>query len=234
MCDDCSMPRMSRRNLILGGMVLASAAMLPRYACARTPQNAISPDEALHRLMEGNARYAANAPAQRDFSARREMLAQSQHPVAAILSCADSRIAPELAFDQGPGDLFVIRVAGNFVNEDGLASIEYAVKYLNTPLIMVLGHSSCGAVGAAIKVAREGITLPGHLQGMMRDIGPAVEAVKASGQDDILPAAIVENVRRNVRRLEMAEPILASLVGDRKIKVVGAHYELTNGQITLV
>lgn len=186
------MPSVSRRSLLSGGVALGAAAMLPAVAFADTPQNAISPDAALKRLMEGNARYAANKPTQQDYSVGRARRVVGQHPIAAILSCSDSRVAPELTFDQGPGDLFVVRVAGNFVNDDGLASIEYAVKYLGTPLIMVLGHANCGAVDATIKVVRDNVTLPGHLPDMIHEIKPAVEIALRDHQDDVLSAAITE------------------------------------------
>src|SRR6478735_9391665 len=238
MCDLCCSPApgLSRRGLFFGMAALAGAAALPRqtFAQAAPPQNAISPDEVLKRLIDGNARYAANTPANQDYSAGRAARASAQYPVAAILSCADSRVSPELAFDQGPGDLFVVRLAGNFVNDDGLASLEYAVKYLNTPLVMVLGHSGCGAIDATIKVVRDKATLPGHLQEMVRELRPAVAAAKAGKPDDLLAAAIAENIRRGKRRLETAKPILAEFVASRKIKVVGAHYELASGKITLL
>jgi carbonic anhydrase len=220
-----------------GGAALLGAAASPfptAFAQTAMPQNAISPDDALKRIMEGNARYAANTAANKDFSAGRAARVTGQHPVAAILSCADSRVAPELAFDQGPGDLFVVRVAGNFVNDDGLASIEYAVKFLGTPLIMVLGHSNCGAVGAAIKVLKEGAKLPGHLQEMVRDIKPAVEIAKRGKPDNLLQASIEENVRLGVRRLTTAKPIVSKLVQDKKVKVVGANYDLASGKVGLL
>lgn len=238
MCNECYRPAsMSRRVLLSGGAALLGAAASPfPFAFAQTamPQNAISPDDALKRIMEGNARYAANTAANKDFSAGRAARVTGQHPVAAILSCADSRVAPELAFDQGPGDLFVVRVAGNFVNDDGLASIEYAVKFLSTPLIMVLGHSNCGAVGAAIKVLKEGAKLPGHLQEMVRDIKPAVEIAKRGKPDNLLQASIEENVRLGVRRLTTAKPIVSKLVQDKKVKVVGANYDLASGKVVLL
>src|SRR4029077_5997837 len=96
----------------------------------------------------------------------------AQFPIAAILSCSDSRLAPELAFDQGPGDIFVVRVAGNFVNIDGLASMEFAVKVLGVPLIMVLGHSNCGAIASAVKVVMDRAELPGHLPELIKSIEP--------------------------------------------------------------
>src|SRR3712207_3984048 len=108
-------------------------------------------------------------------SAGRVARAAVQYPFAAILSCADSRVSPELAFDQGPGELFVVRLAGNFVNDDGLASLEYGTRFLGVPLVMILGHSNCGAVSATIKVLQEGAALPGHLPELVNSIKPAVE-----------------------------------------------------------
>jgi carbonic anhydrase len=108
-----------------------------------------------------------------------------QFPIAAILSCADSRVAPEFAFDQGPGDLFVVRLAGNFANDDGLASLEYAVKFLGVPLVLVLGHSNCGAVSSAIRVVEDNAEPPGHLPGLVQSIKPAVEAAKAKSPKDL-------------------------------------------------
>ena len=155
-----------------GGLDLAGRGRSAGEAGAAPPQNAIAPADALKRLLEGNARYAANAPNERDFSAGRAARAQGQAPVAAILSCADSRVAPELAFDQQPGDIFVLRVAGNIVNNDLLASIEDGVQFLGAPLVMVLGHSSCGAVDAAIKVLKDKAELPGTCRAIARSSRP--------------------------------------------------------------
>jgi carbonic anhydrase len=196
--------------------------------------NAIGADAALRRLMEGNARYVANKPTHRDFSARRAERARSQYPIAAVLGCADSRVAPEFAFDQGPGDLFVVRLAGNFVNDDGLASLEFAVKFLGVPLIMVLGHSNCGAVSAAIKVVEDNAELPGHLPGLVQSLKPAVEAAKAKSPRDLLVAAITGNVALNVRRLETAQPLLASFVQTKQVKIVGGVYNLASGKVGLL
>ncbi|MGH6857611.1 MAG: carbonic anhydrase [Methylocella sp.] len=196
--------------------------------------NAIGADTALRRLMEGNARYVANKPAHRDFSAGRAERARSQYPIAAVLGCADSRVAPEFAFDQGPGDLFVVRIAGNFANDDVLASLEYAVKYLGVPLVMVLGHSNCGAIGAAIKVVEDEAQLPGHLPGLVQSLKPAVEAAKAKSPKDLLAAAIEENVALNVKRLETAHPLLASFAQSKEVKIVGGVYDLANGKVGLL
>jgi carbonic anhydrase len=200
----------------------------------KSKPNAIGADASLRRLMQGNARYVANKPAHRDFSAGRAERARSQFPVAAVLSCADSRVAPEFAFDQGPGDLFIVRLAGNFANDDGLASLEFAVKFLGVPLVMVLGHSNCGAVAAAIKVVEDETQLPGHLPGLVQSIKPAVEAAKAKSPKDLLAAAITENVALNVKRLETAQPLLASFAQTKGVKIVGGVYDLATGKIGLL
>ncbi len=196
--------------------------------------NAIGADAALYRLMAGNVRYVANKPVHRDFSAGRAERVKSQYPIAAVLSCSDSRVAPEFAFDQGPGDLFVVRLAGNFANDDGLASLEFAAKFLGVPLVMVLGHSNCGAIGAAIKVVEDNAELPGHLPGLVQSLKPAVEAAKAKSPRDLLAAAITENVALNVKRLETAQPLLASFAQTKQVKIVGGVYDLANGKIGLL
>jgi carbonic anhydrase len=196
--------------------------------------NAIHPDQALRRLIEGNARYAANRVQQRDFSAGRVARARVQYPIAAILGCADSRVAPEFAFDQGPGELFVVRVAGNVVSENGLASLEYAVQFLTAPLIMVLGHSGCGAVDAAIKAETENATLPGHLPALIDQLKPAVQAAQHAHAGNLLNAAIAENVRRAVAQLTAARPILSDFADHGRIKVVGGVYEIATGKVHLL
>ena len=220
----------SRRSVLLGGLAALSASALPAFA----QEQAVSPDEALKRLVEGNARYVAGQRTNIDFSVGRAARALTQRPFAAILSCADSRVAPELAFDQGPGDLFVVRVAGNFVNDDGLASLEYAINFLETPLIMVLGHSNCGAVDAAIKVVRDGLALPGHLPDMIEPIRPAAETALTQSPSYPLGLAITTNVQNAVTRLETAEPILAARVKNSSLRIVGAQYDLETGQVALL
>jgi carbonic anhydrase len=243
MCEQCQphLPDWSRRSIMAGAASLLAAAALPlSRARAEQPQtstppaNAIPPAEALDRLMQGNARYAANAPTEKDFSAGRAARVTAQYPIAAILSCSDSRVAPELAFDQGPGDVFVVRVAGNFVNPDGLASLEYAVHFLGVPLLMVLGHSNCGAVGAAIEVVTGRAELPGHLPELVKAIEPAVIAAHARHPSDLLAAAIEENVRLTVMRLIDDAPVLSDALATRKIAVSGGVYDLATGKVSLI
>jgi carbonic anhydrase len=242
MCKLCGTEQhnLTRRNLMAGaGALLAAAAIDPRPVRALEPPkadapNAISPDAALERMMKGNERFAANDPNERDFSAGRAALAKAQFPIAAILSCSDSHVVPDLVFDQSPGDLFVVRLAGNIVEEDGLASFEYAVKFLNAPLLVVLGHSDCGAVAAAVKVVKDRAELPGHLPGLIKSIEPAVIAAHARHPSDLVAAAIEENVKLNVKRLHDAGPIVSEALAATKIKVVGGVYDIATGKVRLL
>ena len=246
MCDVCGdarhEPEVSRRNFLRAG---ALAALVPwSIGVARAadrpapgappPPNAIAPADALKRLMDGNARYAANTPNERDFSSSRAARVQGQYPFAQILSCADSRVAPELAFDQGPGDLFVMRVAGNVVNPDLLASLEYGVQFLGVPLIMVLGHSGCGAVDAAIKVLKTKAVLPGHLPQLIAAIKPAVIVAGKTQSGNLLDNAVAENVRRQVTRLKKSPPIVQKSYAGKKIDIVGGVYDLATGKVAIV
>lgn len=230
----------ARRNLLLAGASSITLAGLSRRAAtAAQPAvgnapNSIPPAQALDRLMQGNARYAANTSSNKDYSAGRAARVSAQYPIAAIVGCADSRVAPELAFDQGPGDLFVVRVAGNFVNDDILASLEYGVEFLGVPLIMVLGHTQCGAVGATVKVLQEGVRLPGHLPELVRAIRPAVRIAQAEHGADLVAQATIENVRLNTNRLTVSKPLIGEYVKSGKVKVVGGIYDLATGKIALV
>jgi carbonic anhydrase len=231
----------SRREFLSLATIAALAPSAIGSALAADPSppgaprpNAIAPGEALSRMMAGNARYAANTPNERDYSSGRAARAQAQYPIAAVLSCADSRVPPEIIFDHGPGDLFVVRVAGNVVNRDLLASIEYGLEFLGVPLVMVLGHSRCGAVDAAIKVLRKKATLPGHLPELIRTLKPAVIVAERTQRGDLLESAIAENVRRQVAALRNSPPVVERLYAGRKIDIVGAVYEIATGKVAMV
>jgi carbonic anhydrase len=215
------------------GFALASAAFAKDANPSPKPQNDIPPDAALERLMKGNARYVKGVSRRHDFKAEREALVGGQNPYAGILSCADSRIAPEYAFDSGRGDLFVCRVAGNFANDDTIASLEYAVAILNTPVFMVLGHEACGAVDATIKSLKDNTTLPGHLPSLVSNLAPAVNAVKDQ-PGDLLANATRRNVTDNVAKLKAATPILSAAVEQGKLKIVGGVYRLGDGKVELI
>lgn len=240
--DDEHVAGASRRDFLKTGSVAALAPWMVGQAFAADPpkagappaQNAISPEAALKRLMDGNARYVANTPEQKDFSVGRAARAAGQYPIAAILSCADSRVAPELAFDQNPGDLFVVRVAGNVISPDLLASLEYGVQFLGVPLVMVMGHSGCGAVAAAIKVLKEKAVLPGHLPDLIQAIKPAVLVAEKTAKGNLLDNAITENARRQADRVKNSPPIMQQAYKAKKIDIVAANYDIATGKISLV
>jgi carbonic anhydrase len=240
MCERCrssSLLSPSRRGLLgfaaTAGLMLAGVANAKDSKPPPKPENVVSPEASLQRLMEGNTRYVGGVARRHDFKHEREALTGGQNPYAAILSCADSRIAPEYAFDSGRGDLFVCRVAGNFANDDSVASLEYGVAVLGVPLILVLGHDACGAVDATIKSLKDNTTLPGHLPSLVTALSPAVKAVSGKG-GDVLGNAIRQNVIDNVAKLSSATPILSAAVEQKKLKVVGGIYRLNNGRVEMV
>ena len=238
MCRSNSTFTPSRRS-VLGaaastmGLLLANAAGAKETKPPPKPQNVLTPTASLERLLKGNARYVDGVSLRHDFKHEREALAGGQNPYAAILSCADSRIAPEYAFDSGRGDLFVCRVAGNFANNETVASLEYAVAELGTPLILVLGHDACGAVSATIKSLKDGTTLPGHLPSLVTAIAPAVKAVSQQ-TGDALSNAIRQNVVDNVAKLSSATPILSAAIEQGKLKVAGGIYRLKDGRVEMI
>jgi carbonic anhydrase len=215
--------------------VLRLSAAEPGAGSGQMPARP-SPDEALRELLSGNARFAAGRPnSPRRSPADFSQLAEGQYPFAAILGCADSRVAPEILFDVGKGDVFVVRVAGNVVSGAGAVvkgSIEYAVAELRVPLIMVLGHSNCGAVKAAMAHLHAKDSLPGAINGLVELIKPAVEQTKGAG--DGLNSAIKKNVQIGVERLKQLEPIVATAVKEGKLKVVGGVYDLRSGKVQVV
>ena len=230
---------LSRRGLLrffgaaTTGLALAGTAGAKEAKTPPKPQNVVSPDASLQLLITGNKRYVDGDSRRHDFKREREALVGGQNPYAGILSCADSRIAPEYAFDSVRGDLFVCRVAGNFANDDTIASMEYAVAILGTPLIMVLGHDACGAVDATIKSLKDNTTLPGHLPSLVTSLTPAVKAASGS-PGDLLDNAIRQNVIDNVAKLKSATPILSSALEQRKLKVVGGIYRLRDGRVEMI
>ena len=242
MCSQCRSDlrhpfALTRRNLMLGaaatGVFWANAAPAKESRAPPKPENVVSADTSLRRLMEGNQRYVGGVARRHDFKHEREALAGGQNPYAAILSCADSRIAPEYAFDTGRGDLFVCRVAGNFATEETVASLEYAVAVLAVPLIFVLGHEACGAVDATIKSLKDGKPLPGHMPSLVAGLAPSVKAV-AEQPGNALDNAILQNVKDTVAKLKAATPILSAAVEQNKIKVVGGIYRLKSGKVDMV
>jgi carbonic anhydrase len=187
-------------------------------------------NEVMQELMEGNKRYVGgNLTHPNQSLSRRQELAKGQSPQVAVLACADSRVAPEIIFDQGLGDLFVVRVAGNTINDPILGSLEYTVEHLGTQLIVVLGHKRCGAVGAACA----GGEAPGHIGSLVQAIQPAVDKIDES-QEGRVDSVAKENVRMTVKNLQTCGPILDEWVRQGKLKVVGAFYDLDSGAVEIV
>jgi carbonic anhydrase len=225
---------MSRREFAMLAVSAACARAMPPQ---EQPSRRLNADEALSDLLTGNQRFMAGkrlSPRSRPEEFR--ALAHGQFPEAVIVSCADSRVAPEILFDVGVGDIFVVRVAGNVVGGAGVTvkgSIEYAVAELNVPLILVLGHSGCGAVKAAIKHLEDKDSLPGSINGLVELIKPAVARSKGMSGDP-LENAVRQNVEVGVERLRGLDPILAPRVKGGKIKVVGGVYDLQTGAVKLM
>lgn len=190
----------------------------------------LSPDAALQKLMDGNRRFVQHKGQHPDQSqARMKEVAQSQHPFAAVLCCADSRVSPEILFDEGIGDIFDIRVAGNIVTPEVLGSLEYAVSLLGTPLVMVLGHERCGAVTAAV----QGGSLQGSIGSFVKAIQPAVSKTKGKSGDPV-DNAVIANVQYQTEKLKQNSDILSQQLLDGKLKIVGGRYDLDTGEVTLI
>lgn len=184
---------------------------------------------ALDKLIAGNQRYVTGQLVHHHQSGNRmRAIASSQHPFAIILGCADSRVPPEIVFDQGLGDLFVIRVAGNILDDAILGSIEYAVEELGTSLVLVLGHERCGAVAATVKHA----AVLGHISTLLNAIQPAVDRAQDE-PGDLLDNAVRANIRLVVEQLQSSMPV-AELVQHNRLKVVGAQYKLEHGAVELI
>ena len=185
---------------------------------------------AQQKLMEGNRRYIEAKSSHPDETMeRRREVAIGQHPFASIVSCADSRVAPEIVFDQGLGDIFAVRLAGNIVDDAVLATLEYAVEHLGVKYIMVLGHEKCGAVEAALK----GGEAPGHLGSLVKAIQPAIDKVKGQ-PGDLLDNVVRANVAIVVQELSSSTPILAELVKNGDLTIVGARYDLDDGTVEIL
>ncbi len=231
----------SRRDLLkIGGAGILAAGLgaklvAPETASAeksteKSAARRVTANQALKKLTDGNNRYVRGKAIHPHHDRNRlRQIAPSQHPFAIVLGCADSRVSPEILFDQGLGDLFDIRVAGNILDDAILGSIEYAVAELSVPLIVVLGHERCGAVKAAL----EGKPVPGHIGSLVAAINPAVAKVKGQ-PGDAWENAVRANVKMVVDKLKSSQPILVKLVKENKLKIVGARYDLDDGKVVII
>jgi carbonic anhydrase len=217
------------------GMILSASDLLWRVEQAKaadipsTSAESLSPDAALQKLIEGNQRFVDHHPQYPDQSELRlHEVAQAQHPFATILSCADSRVPAEIVFDQGIGDIFDVRIAGNIATHEAIGSIEYAVVLLGSPLLMVMGHERCGAVTAAVQKE----SLPGDISTFVKAIKPSLKKVKDQ-PGDAVENAVVANVQYQIERLQKSK-LLSEQVQSGKLKIVGGRYDLDTGRVTII
>lgn len=214
---------------VAGALIAASPVSLLRASPAEAAQS-ISAAAALARLKAGNARFIEGVETRMDLSEKRAALAKSQAPFATILTCSDSRLSPELIFDQSLGDLFVVRVAGNFLEDGGIGSMEYAFDHLHSNLIVVLGHEACGAVAATFTAIKSGKALPPHLDSFQHAIGPAIRATVAAG--GTLQDCVVANAKYQAAALPKRSQELAEGVHERTLAIGAASYRLQSGKVT--
>lgn len=192
--------------------------------CAAEPSSQNNP---LERLIQGNQRYVSSTTVcHEDWTAKRSALLKNQKPFAIIVTCSDSRVPPEIVFDQSLGDLFVVRVAGNIVDDFAIGSIEYGVNVLGANLVLVLGHSNCGAVEAALK----GMKFDNHIQEVVNAIQPAIVATKGES-GNLLEKAIKANVRNVEEKLKNSKPLLAKLMEQGSLRISGGYYDLESGKV---
>lgn len=228
----------SRRSFFrlgYGALGLAASVGALSSHAAEGPKTTMTPAQALAKLKQGHEDFLNDKPTpmtMRD-SDRRVAIARAQVPFAVLVGCSDSRVPPELLFDTGLGELFIVRNAGNTIDTVAMGSIQYAVQVLNVPLVLVLGHERCGAVDAAVSVVEKNTVFPGSIGQMVEPIIPAVLKAKAMGAagDGLLDGAVRENVRRTVERLRTGEPTLADPIKAGKLMVVGARYDLDDGKV---
>jgi carbonic anhydrase len=194
--------------------------------------NAMTPEKALSILKEGNCRFTENRVEKRDLLAQMDQTSEGQFPFAVVLGCIDSRVPPELVFDLGIGDIFGIRIAGNFINEDILGSMEFAAKVIGSKQIVVLGHTSCGAVQGAL----DDVEL-GNLTGLVGKIKPAVETVKKRSKSETQIAVddVAEvNVKMTIEQIKQRSPILKEMLENNEIGITGAMYDVSTGRVSFL
>ena len=223
------MPPNRRAFLSTTGLMLGAAAFAPEATLAMPP----GASDALHQLLDGNIRFTQDRAHCPPLTARRLELAAGQAPFAIIVSCSDSRVPVETVFDQPPGNIFGIRLAGNFVDDDGIGSIEYSVAALKSSLILILGHTNCGAVKAALEYVKNGTPQPGYIQNLVNAIAPAVKASKGH-PGDALANATKQNVKMNMTALIERSKIVSDAIRANTLAVAGGIYDLHSGRVTLV
>ena len=228
--DDVNPFRMKRNIKISTGFIVVAASIIGvlMFGAGNPAQTKSGPDAALAELKAGNGRHSQHRYQHpHETLARQLELVGSQHPEAEILSCSDSRVPPEIVFDQGLGDLFVVRVAGNVASDTEIGSLEYGAEHLDIPLLVVLGHEKCGAVTAAVQAGDP----EGHIASLVDLIMPAVDKSRGAA-GDLVANSVKTNVQMVVQKLRSSTPILSKLVAEGKLKIVGAVYSLETGKVT--
>ncbi len=236
-CDcraETGLTRFGRRRLLLGAAGVLAATALPSgavRAAGPVAKTTLPPAEALKLMKEGNENFRNEAPSlAANGRERRLELARGQAPFCVLVGCSDSRVSPEILFGRGLGELFIVRNAGNTVDTAALGSIEYAVGVLGVPLVIVLGHQSCGAVAAAVEVVQNNATFPGVIGEMVQPIVPAVLEAKTLG-GDLLETSVRSNARRVAKRLTTKSLVIKDAINAGTVKVVGARYGLSDGHV---
>lgn len=217
-----------KRRVLLSAIIIVLVSVVLVFASSQKGE------EAYTKLMEGNKRFVSGNLMQKDLGdARRKELAKGQHPFAIVVTCSDSRVSPEIIFDQGLGELFVVRVAGNVVDSIALGSIEYAAEHLHAPLLIILGHTHCGAVTAAVD---EKGKPEGNIGAIVKKIVPAVKKARAKGgsREEVIANAIKENVLLVEKEIEEKSPLLKHLIEKGELKVVSAVYDISSGTVEVI
>jgi carbonic anhydrase len=239
MCGNCEGTGIGRRDVLklsAAGLIASALGGAPKFArAAEGSTNALTPDDALEALKKGNADYVSHPElCTLDLAGAREAVAAHQAPWASIISCADSRVPPELIFGgHGVGELFIARNAGNLVDTATLGTVEYGAAVLGSPLIVVLAHTACGAVKAACDVVTKNATYPGAIGPMIDPILPSAIAMQKEAGDFVDNAA-KESARRTAQRLTTASTLLADRVASGKLKILAAIYDLKTGAVTYI
>jgi carbonic anhydrase len=225
--------RLNRATFLTGSLAVASAALSERAEAATPPPAGATPEMLLGRLLAGNRRFVENDfPQANRIAEKRELVVEGQAPYAAILSCADSRVIPELVFVSGIGQLFVTRVAGNYPDGLVIGSIEYAIEHLGITLVLVLGHQGCGAVKAVYSALENKAQLPPHLSSIQELVAPGIAGVVAARGS--IDSAIEANVRAATTTFRASPPLISKEVEAGRVRVAGGVYHLRSGEVKLI
>jgi len=218
---------MKRMKLIMAAVVTVVFGAVVFASSGHAKEEGVSAEKAWERLMKGNKRFVSGKMIHEKQGKKwRQEIAKAQKPLAVVLTCSDSRLAPEIIFDRGLGEIFVVRTAGNVVDSIAIGSIEYAIEHLGTKLVVVLGHERCGAVKATV----DGGKVSPNIAAIAKKIAPSVKKAKKS-EGDLVDNSVKENVTAVVQELEASKPVINKMIKDDNVEVIGAYYDLDNGKV---